>query len=100
MGSEPSAVIAIWLQVKNMYQKLNPGKWKHGPKPAVPWRLNFDPCPFGDRGPWFFDVGDLQQRGERHGEEPALGMRAGPAPAVQLTSCGTVSFLSLRFLNW
>ena len=25
--------------------KWNPGKWKHGPKPAVPWWLNFDPYP-------------------------------------------------------
>ena len=27
---------AIWLWVKNMYPKSTPGKWKHGPKPAVP----------------------------------------------------------------
>ena len=28
---------ATWLWVEN------PGKQKHGPKPAVPWWLNFDP---------------------------------------------------------
>ena len=27
----------IWLWVKNRYPKRNPGKWKHGPKSAVPW---------------------------------------------------------------
>ena len=37
----------IWVRVKNRYPKWNPGKWKHGPKPAVPWWLNFDPYPFG-----------------------------------------------------
>ena len=26
----------IWLWVKSMYPKWNPGKWKHGPKPVVP----------------------------------------------------------------
>ena len=30
--------------VKKRYPKWNPGKWKHGLKPAVPWCLNFDPC--------------------------------------------------------
>ena len=34
-----------WLWVKNMYTKWNAGKWKHGPKPAVPWWFNFDPYP-------------------------------------------------------
>ena len=34
-----------WLWVKNRYPKWNPGKWKHGPKLAVPWWLNFDPYP-------------------------------------------------------
>ena len=33
----------ICLWVKNRYPKWNPGKWKHGPKPAVPWWFNFDP---------------------------------------------------------
>ena len=26
-----------WLWVKNRYLKWNPGKWKHGPKPAIPF---------------------------------------------------------------
>ena len=26
-----------WLWVENRYPKWNPGKWKHGAKPAVPW---------------------------------------------------------------
>ena len=26
---------------------LNPGKWKHGLTPAVPWWLNVDPYSFG-----------------------------------------------------
>ena len=34
-----------WLWVKNMYPKWNPGKWKHGLKPAVPWWCNFDADP-------------------------------------------------------
>ena len=38
---------AKWLWVKNMYPKWNPGKWKLGPKPAVPWWFNFDPHPNG-----------------------------------------------------
>ena len=29
-----------------MYPKWNPGKWKHGLKPAVPWWFHFDPYPF------------------------------------------------------
>ena len=28
--------------MKNRYPTWNPGKWRHGPKPAVPW-FNFDP---------------------------------------------------------
>ena len=28
-----------WVWVKNRYPKWNPGKWKHGLKPAVPWGL-------------------------------------------------------------
>ena len=39
-----------WLWVKNMYPKWNPGNWKHGPKPAVPWWFYFDPCPHGSDG--------------------------------------------------
>ena len=31
--------------VKNMYPKWNPGKWKLGLQPAVPWSFNFDPHP-------------------------------------------------------
>ena len=38
---------AKWLWVKNRYLKWNPGKWRHGPKPAVPWWFNFDPYPNG-----------------------------------------------------
>ena len=38
--------IYIWLWAKNRYPKWNPGKWKHGLKPAVPWWFNFDPYPY------------------------------------------------------
>ena len=34
-----------WQWVKNRNPKWNPGKGKHGLKPAVPWWLNFDPYP-------------------------------------------------------
>ena len=34
----------VW--VKSQYPKWNPGKWKHGPKPAVPSWFNFDPYPY------------------------------------------------------
>ena len=34
-----------WLWVKNRFPKWNPGKWKHGLKPAVPCWFSFDPCP-------------------------------------------------------
>ena len=37
-------VMRLW--VKSMYPKWNPVKWKHGPKPAVPWWFNFDPYPY------------------------------------------------------
>ena len=37
--------VHTWLWVKNRYPKSNPGKWKHGLKPAVPWLFNFDPYP-------------------------------------------------------
>ena len=30
---------------QKMYPKWNPGNWKRGPKPAVPWWFNFDPYP-------------------------------------------------------
>ena len=30
---------------KNRYPKWNPGKWKHGLKPAVPWWISVDPYP-------------------------------------------------------
>ena len=38
--------ISIWLWVKNVYPTWNPGKWKHGPKPAVLWWFNCDPYPY------------------------------------------------------
>ena len=31
------------MWVKNRYTKWDPGKWKHGRKPAVPWWFDFDP---------------------------------------------------------
>ena len=34
-----------WLWVKHRYPKWNPGKWKHGPKSAVPCWFYFDPYP-------------------------------------------------------
>ena len=34
-----------WLWVKKRFPKWNPGKWKHGLKPAVSWWFNFDPYP-------------------------------------------------------
>ena len=36
----------IWTRVKNRYPKWHPSKWKHGPKPAVSWWINFGPYPF------------------------------------------------------
>ena len=39
-----------WLWVKNRAtSKWNPGKWKHGVKPAVPWWFHFDPYPYPGR---------------------------------------------------
>ena len=38
----------MWQWAKNRYPTWNPGKWKHGLKPAVPWWswwFNFDPYP-------------------------------------------------------
>ena len=35
-----------WLWVKDWYLKWNPGTWKQGLKPGVPWWFNFDPCPY------------------------------------------------------
>ena len=40
-----------WLRGKHMYPKWSPGKWKHGPKPAVPCWSNFDPHPTVDMVP-------------------------------------------------
>ena len=34
------ATCSIWLWGKSMYPNWNPGKWKHGLKPAVPWWFN------------------------------------------------------------
>ena len=34
-----------WLWVKSRHPKWNPGKWKHGPKPAVPWWFISDSYP-------------------------------------------------------
>ena len=31
------------MWVKNKYSKCNPGKWKHGIKPAVAWWYNANP---------------------------------------------------------
>ena len=42
-AGKPSAASG---DIKNRYPKWNPSKWKHGPKPAVPWWLNFDPYPY------------------------------------------------------
>ena len=33
---------------QKVYPKWNPGKWKHGLNPAVPWWFNFDPYPSWD----------------------------------------------------
>ena len=47
-ASHPTVISeGTWLWVKNMYPKWTPGKWKYGPKPAVPWWFNFDPDPSG-----------------------------------------------------
>ena len=35
----------MWLWVKNRCPKRTPDKWKHGLKPALPWRFNVDPYP-------------------------------------------------------
>ena len=36
-----------WSWVKKWYPKCNPGKWKHGLKPAELWWFSFDPYPNG-----------------------------------------------------
>ena len=36
-----------WKWVKERFSKWNPGKWKHGLKPAVPGWFSFHPCPNG-----------------------------------------------------
>ena len=35
--------VIIWLWLKKPVPKWNPGKWKHGPKPASPLLFNFEP---------------------------------------------------------
>ena len=35
----------IWVP-----QMACPGKWRHGPKPLVPWWFNFDPYPGSKKG--------------------------------------------------
>ena len=43
---------ARWNQMdgsKNRYPKWNPGKWKHGPKPAYPLLFNFEPHPDAEK---------------------------------------------------
>ena len=37
----------IWLWVKNMSPKWNPGKWNQRLKPPVPCWFDFDPYPYG-----------------------------------------------------
>ena len=41
---------ATWVWVENRYPKWNPGRWKHGLKPAVVWWFHFDPYPDEKRG--------------------------------------------------
>ena len=38
--------LGIWLWLKKRYPEWNPGKWKHGPKPASPNLFNFEPHPY------------------------------------------------------
>ena len=46
-GGAPLEFTAIWSWLKKPVPKWNPGKWKHGPKPAVcPWLFNFEPHPY------------------------------------------------------
>ena len=49
------------LWVKNRHPKWNPGKWKQGLKPAVPWWFRFDPYPNTPNG----TLGDKKQ--QQHG---------------------------------
>ena len=42
---KPKEVKWLWLQ--KPVHKWNPGKWKHGPKPAYPPLFNFEPHPNG-----------------------------------------------------
>ena len=50
------------LWVKNRYPNWNPSKWKHGPKPVVPWWFNFDPNPNSVQGVSPPAFGALNQR--------------------------------------
>ena len=45
VANNATSLLAMWLWVKNRYPKWNPGKWKHGLEPAVPWWFIFDPYP-------------------------------------------------------
>ena len=38
--------IPIWLWLKKMVPKWNPGKWKHGPKPAQALQFHCEPYPY------------------------------------------------------
>ena len=50
-AKEKFLIFLSWLRVKNTCPKWNPGKWKHGQKPAVPWWFSFDPYPVDQTRP-------------------------------------------------
>ena len=46
LGRAHTSRLTSDLRIKNRYPKWNPGKWKHGLKPGLPWWFNFDPYPY------------------------------------------------------
>ena len=42
-------VLCVWV-TNRVTPKWNPGKWKHGLKPAVPWWFYLDPYPHANMG--------------------------------------------------
>ena len=45
LGSKGKSLLKMWLWIKKPVPKWNPGKWKHGPKPAKPLLFNLEPQP-------------------------------------------------------
>ena len=71
--------MVIWRWVKNQYPKWNPGKWKHGLKPVVPWWFYFDPYPFWPKRGQANSTFDSKAEAERrHGAKDLARARFHP----------------------